>query len=75
MSLGSNRILIAEGIMSHSTFRKRQREQTQRERRQEKETRRNLRKTVTPERNGSHAQDDPDLADLVPGPPRFHGSE
>lgn len=58
--------------MSHSTFRKRQREQTQRERRQEKEARRNQRKTVTPELPGSHAQDDPDLAGLLPGPQRLH---
>ncbi|MBI4001596.1 MAG: hypothetical protein HY348_07415 [Nitrospira defluvii] len=61
--------------MSHSTFRKRQREQTQRERRLEKEARRNQRKTETPLLPGSHAQDDPDLAGMVLGPQRLHEEE
>lgn len=53
--------------MSHSTFRKRQREQTQQERRLEKEARRNQRKAQTPVLL-PHTQDDPDLAGMVPGP-------
>lgn len=61
--------------MSHSTFRKRQREQMQRERRQEKEARRHQLKIVTAEGTGLQAQDDSDLAGLVPGPQHLHESK
>lgn len=51
--------------MSHTTAKKRQREQTQRDRRVEKETHRLQRKSAVPRSQG---QGDPDLAGMVPGP-------
>jgi hypothetical protein len=51
--------------MSHTTTRKRQREQTQRDRRVEKETHRLQRKSAGPRSQG---QKGPDLAGMVPGP-------
>ncbi|WHZ13638.1 MAG: hypothetical protein OJF52_000472 [Nitrospira sp.] len=56
--------------MSHSTARKRHREQSQRERRLEKETRRLQRKTETSVLPQSSGQEDPDLAGMVAGPQR-----
>lgn len=61
--------------MSHSTFRKRHREQTQRERRLEKVAHRNQRRAKTSVLPESHAQGDPDLAGLVPGPQRLREEE
>ncbi len=58
--------------MSHSTFRKRQREQTQRERRVEKEARRSQHKREAPLQDGSQPQEDPDPAGMVPGPHHPH---
>ena len=51
--------------MSHTTFKKRQREQTQHDRRMQKEAHRMQRKTAVPR---SHGQEDPDLAGMVAGP-------
>ena len=51
--------------MSHTTSKKRQREQTQRDRRTQKEAHRLKRKTEGPRSQG---QDDPDLAGMVAGP-------
>ncbi|CAE6789973.1 conserved hypothetical protein [Nitrospira defluvii] len=61
-----------EVTMSHTTSKKRQREQTQRERRTQKEAHRLKRKTEGPKLQG---QDDPDLAGMVAGPqpPREDG--
>jgi hypothetical protein len=58
-----------------STLRKRHREQAQIERQQEKETRRAQRKTEKPTLPRPSAQEDPDLAGLVPGPQRRRDEE
>ena len=50
--------------MSHTTSKKRQREQTQRDRRMQKEAHRMQRKSEAPR---SHGQEDPDLAGMVEG--------
>ena len=57
--------------MSHSTFRKRQREQIQRERRLEKEADRNHRRANTAALPEVQIEGDPDLEGLVPGPQRL----
>jgi len=51
--------------MSHTTSKKRQREQIQRDRRMQKEAHRIQRKADVPR---SHGQEDPDLAGMVAGP-------
>ena len=58
-----------------STIRKRHREQAQHERQQEKEARRAQRKTEKPDLLRSAAQEDPDLAGMVPGPQRLRDED
>lgn len=56
--------------MSKTTFRKRQRQQTQQEKRQDKMTRREERKLEKPALRQSVGQEDPDLKGMVSGPQR-----